>query len=86
MLEHHTHFLTMDIDVCFFISDVCAFEEDAATCRHFQQVQTTQESRFTGTGGTNDNDYFAFFDFCIDTIQRFDFSAFIVFLQTFYFN
>ena len=86
MLELHTHFLTVDIDVRFFICDICAFEEDAAACRYFQQIQTTQEGRLTGTGGTNDNNYFALFDFCIDTVQSFDFAALIIFLQIFNFD
>ena len=86
MLEHHTHFLTMDIDVRFIISDICVFEEDTAASGHFQQIQAAQERRLTGTGGADNNDYFAFFDLCIDTVQSFDLAAIIIFLQTFYFD
>lgn len=80
MLEHHPHFLPVDIDVCFFIRNVRPLKEDMSACRHLQKVQTAQEGGFAGAGGPDDNNNLALFDFRIDTVQCLNRTALIIFL------
>ena len=80
VLEHHTHSLTMDIDVCFDICDIHTIKINVSASRHFQQIQAAQKCGFTRTGRTDNNHNFTFFDFCIDAVQRFDGTFIIMFL------
>ena len=80
MLEHHPHFLPVDIDVCFFIRNIRPLKEDMSACRHLQKVQTAQEGGFAGAGRSDDNNNLALFDFRIDAVQCLNRTALIIFL------
>ena len=96
MLENHSHFLTEAVDVqlyflsgsidIFFLRDVHAIENDLAVCRFFQKVQTAKESRFTGTGRSDHYHYITSVDIRCYTVQCFDRTSVIMFLEVSYLN
>ena len=86
MLEHHSHFPAVEVDVGFFVRDVHALEQDLSAHGHLQQVQAPQERGFAGAGGADDYDYLAFADVGGDSVQSLDFAAAERFAQFFGLN
>ena len=72
MLEHHSHFLTVQINVDLLIGDILAAEEDLTGGGFLHQIQTTQEGGLAGAGRTNDNNHFTLVDVGGDTVHSLD--------------
>ena len=73
----------MEIDVRLRIHDVHTVEIDVAAGRLLQQVQATQESRLTGTGGADDYHHFAPFNASGNAVQRLDSATLKILLYLF---
>ena len=70
VLENHTHLTADLINVGFVIVDHSAVKGNYTGSRLFHHVQTTQESGFAGTGGTDNNHFFTGVDVLGDVIQH----------------
>ena len=55
MLEHHAHFLPVEVDVHLGVRDVHAVKDDGAPGGPLQQVEAPQEGGFPGPGGPDDH-------------------------------
>ena len=69
LLEHHSHFAPVDVDVDRHIRDVNAIEDDLSAVRVFHAVETAQECTFSRAGRTDDADDIAFLDRDIETAK-----------------
>ena len=81
MLEHHTHFLAVQVDIYLFVRDIHIIEVDMTASGDLQQVQAPQEGGLAGAGGTDDHHHFALADLCGDAVQRFDGAALEILLH-----
>ena len=70
LLEYHSNLLTVSVNVNLRICNISSFKEDLTACRNLQKIQGSQESRFTGTGRTNDGYYFSLTDICCYSIEN----------------
>ena len=96
MLKNHAHFLSETVDVqfyffagsinIFFLCDIYAVKNDLTVCRLFKEVQTSEKSRFTGSGRSDHYHNITFVDICGYTIQSFDRASVIMFLKVSYLN
>ena len=75
MLEYHTHFLTVDVDINLLVGDVHILEQNLTVGRDLQQIHAPQEGGFAGTGGANNHNYFTFMDLGGNAVQGFDLAA-----------
>ena len=74
MLEDHAHMLSYFIDIYLGVRDVGPVKYNLTGCRTFQKIQTAEESGFTGTGGSDDNDLLSWVDVFGNIFQYFMFS------------
>ena len=58
------------IDVYTLLCDIHAVEDDLSARRLFQQIHAAQKRRFSGTGGSDDHDFFSGCDVLIDVDQH----------------
>ena len=96
MLENHAHLLTEAVDVqfyfpagsinIFFLCDIYAVKNNLAVCRLFKEVQTSEKSRFTGSGRSDHYHNITFINICGYTIQSLDRASVIMFLKVSYLN
>ena len=80
MLKNHAHFLSEAVDVqfyflsgsidIFFLCDIYTIKNDLTVCRLFKEVQTSEKSRFTGSGRSDDGYDFALADADGDILQH----------------
>ena len=49
VLEHHSHLLTVFVDIYLCICNVHTFKINMTSGRHLQKVQGTEECRFSGS-------------------------------------
>ena len=68
VLEHHSHFLAVDVDVDLGIGDIDAVKDDTAACGVFHAVETPKKRTLARAGRTDDNDLFTFSDGGRDTL------------------
>ena len=83
MLKHHTHFLSMNIDIRLLVCDIRSFEENLASGGNLQKVQAAQESRLAGAGGTDDYHHLPLVDIQGYPVQGVDVSLLKVLLHMF---
>ena len=68
LLEHHTHFLAVQVDVHGGVGDVDALKGDGAACRLLQKVQAAQKGGFAGAGRTDNDHHVAASDLGVNTL------------------
>ena len=91
MLEHHAHFLPVDVDVQLHLfpfggngvlfGDVHPVEEDAASGWLLQQVQAAQQGALARTGGADDHHHIPAVDVHGHIVQSLDGAVVIVFFH-----
>ena len=70
MLENHSHFLPVLIDITVFVGYISSFKSDFSVIRNFKQIQTAKECTLSRTGRPDYNYLFAFFNFCRNAFQN----------------
>lgn len=68
MLKNHTHIFSEFINIQFRIQNLLPVYYDLTFLRFFQEIQTAQESGFSGTGRTNDTDTLTFVYMSCDSL------------------
>ena len=58
LLENHSHFLAMEVDIDFFVCDIGSLENDLAGIRGFEHVKATEKSGFSAAGWSDYGDNF----------------------------
>ena len=96
MLKNHAHFLSEAVDVqfyflsgsidIFFLCNIYTIKNDLTVCRLFKEVQTSEKSRFTGSGRSDHYHNITFINICGYTIQSLDRASVIMFLKISYLN
>ena len=86
MLEHHSHLLTVDIDINVLCRDILAVEQYLSLGGDFEQVKGSEQGGFTASGGSDDYYNLALFDFQVNAVKRLDLLALILFLYSLGFN
>ena len=71
LLEHHTHSLTVLVDVRLRIADVDSVKNDLAAGGLLEPVQAAEEGGFSGAGGADDADHIALLDIDRNVLQNF---------------
>lgn len=69
MLKDHAHMLADFIYFYFRVVYARTLKPDVALCGRFKEVKAAQKGAFAGTGGPNDDYFFALIDFVINTLQ-----------------
>ena len=69
LLENHSDFLAVTVNVNLGISNVRSLKQDFAACGHFQKIQGTKEGGFSGTGRSDNGNNLALTDICGNSIQ-----------------
>ena len=80
VLEDHAHFLAEFVQVDLALGNDLAFYVDGTVRRLLQQVQTAQESGFTGAGRSDHDHDISLVDINIYTVQSADGTAVVMFL------
>ena len=70
LLKHHAHTRSNFVDIGFFAVDHLAVNPDFSACRRFKKIQATQESGFSASGGSDNNDFFALFNVIINAFEN----------------
>ena len=92
MLENHAHLLPVLVNIqlfpicAFFLRDIHALENNGAGSRFFQKIQGAQKGALPRSRFPNYHHYIPFVDVDGDPVECFDFPAFIILFQVFYFN
>ena len=71
MLEYHSYIFTDFIDINMFVCKIVSIYDHFSGGNLFELVHAAQESRFTASGRSDDNDYFTFMNVCGDILQDF---------------
>ena len=81
MLKHHSHLLSVKVDVGFFVGDIHSLKQYPPGGWYLQQIETSQESGLAGAGRANDNHNLPLANRSRYAVEGFDPTAFIMFLQ-----
>ena len=68
VLEHHSHTLSVFVQIHFFSCQVRTVEIDMALCGNLQKVQRTEKRGFSTSGRTYNNDYLTFSDLLVHPV------------------
>src|SRR5699024_9478721 len=71
LLKHHSHLLSVHIDIYFRRTDVSTFKDYLTSRRFLQSVQTSEESRLAAARRADDRGHFAFCDLQINAFEDF---------------
>ena len=61
MLEYHSHFLAMKVDINIFICNIHTLKINMTGGGHLKKIQAAQEGALSAAGGSDDGHYFSFF-------------------------
>jgi hypothetical protein len=63
MLEDHTHFLAVKVDIDLLVRDINAVNPDMPAGRFLKAVETAKKGGFAGPGGADQGNNFSFMNF-----------------------
>ena len=84
VLEHHAHFLAVEVDVHGLVRQVHAVEEDGTGGGLLQHVQAAPQGGFAGAGGADDGHHLALVDVQVTAVQRVDRAVVVLLDQLLY--
>ena len=71
LLENHTDFATVDVDVNSVVGDIYTLEDDLTACRVLHTVEASEERTLSASGRADDADDVPFVDRDIDAGEDF---------------